>query len=142
MEKVLIDTDVILDFFFDRKPFSDQAARLFSLCELNEIQGFLTPVICSNVYYLLRRTAKHEKVIEKLKQLLMIMDVLTMDKEIIIKALNSGFKDFEDALQNYSAEQSGKIEVIVTRNTKDFKNSALGIMTPESYLKGKNAINF
>ena len=140
MEKVLIDTDVILDFFFDRKPFSDQAAQLFSLCELNEIQGFLTPVICSNVYYLLRRTAKHEKVIEKLKQLLMIMGVLTMDKEIIIKALNSSFKDFEDALQNYSAAQSGKIEVIVTRNTKDFKNSTLGIMTPESYLKGKKSI--
>ena len=53
MQKVLIDTDVILDFFFDRKPFSDNAAQILTLCELNQIKGFITSVIISNVYYLL-----------------------------------------------------------------------------------------
>lgn len=69
MDKILIDTDVILDFFFDRQPFFEPAASIFSLCELKKVQGFVTPVICSNVYYLLRQTAKHKKVIEKLTQL-------------------------------------------------------------------------
>jgi len=45
MIKVLIDTDVILDFFFDRKPYSDDAAKIFSLCESKKILGFVTPVI-------------------------------------------------------------------------------------------------
>ena len=139
MEKILIDTDVILDFFFDRQPFSEHAAKIFSLCELKKVQGFVTPVIYSNVYYLLRQTAKHEKVIEKLTQLLTITDVLIMDKDVIIQALNSNFKDFEDALQNYAAEKTGDINVILTRNTKDFKNSELGVMTPENYLKTKIA---
>ena len=58
MEKILIDTDVILDFFFDRKPFSEHAEQIFSLCESKKIKGFITPVICSNTYYLLRQTAK------------------------------------------------------------------------------------
>lgn len=135
MQKVLIDTDVILDFFFDRKPFSDDAAQILSLCESREITGFITSVIISNVYYLLRQTATHEKVIEKLIQLLSITEVLTTDKTIIFKALNSDFKDFEDALQNFSAEISGEINLIITRNIKDFKNSSLGILTPENYLK-------
>ena len=135
MDKVLIDTDVILDFFFDRKPFSENAARVFSLCETGKIKGFITPVICSNTYYLLRQTAKHEKVIEKLSQLMNLMDVLTMDKNVVIQALSSGFKDFEDALQNFSAVKSGFIDVILTRNVKDFVKSEIGILTPESYLK-------
>ncbi len=107
MNKVLIDTDVILDFFFDRKPFSEHATKIFSLCELKIIQGFVTPVIFSNVYYLLRQTAKHEKVIEKLSQLLTITDVLIIDKEVLIHALSSKFKDFEDAIQNYAAVKAG-----------------------------------
>ncbi|MFN6085832.1 MAG: PIN domain-containing protein, partial [Fluviicola sp.] len=44
MTKILIDTDVILDFFFDREPFSENAAKLLSLCESKEITGFVTPV--------------------------------------------------------------------------------------------------
>jgi predicted nucleic acid-binding protein len=139
MDKVLIDTDVILDFFFDRQPFSEYAAKVFSLCELKLIQGFVTPVIFSNVYYLLRQSAKHEKVIEKLNQLITITDVLTMDRNVIVEALNSKFKDFEDALQNFAAVNSGKIDIILTRNTKDFKNSELGVLTPENYLKTKIA---
>jgi predicted nucleic acid-binding protein len=135
MKRILIDTDVILDFFFDRKPFSDTAAKVLSLCESKEITGHITSVIISNVYYLLRQTAKHEKVIDKLNQLISITEVLTTDKETIKQALNSSFKDFEDALQNFSAQMNGDIDVIVTRNIKDYRNSALGIMTPENYLK-------
>ncbi len=135
MKSVLIDTVVILDFFFDRKPFSDDAARVLSLCESREIKGFITSVIISNVYYLLKQNSTHEKVIEKLRQLVTITEILTTDKDAILKALNSNFKDFEDALQNYSAELNGQIDIIITRNIKDFKNSSLGIMTPGNYLK-------
>ncbi len=135
MNNLLLDTDVLMDFFLDRKPFSDDAAKILSLCELKQLNGFVTPVIISNLYYLLRKLSNHNKVIEKLKQLLTFIDVLEMTREIIIKALNSDFKDFEDALQNYSAENSMFINVIITRNTKDYKNSYLGVMTPEDFLK-------
>lgn len=141
MKKVLIDTDVILDFFFDREPFSENAAKILSLCEKKVIAGFVTPVIISNVYYLLSQKAKQEKVIEKLKVLLSIIDVLIIDKNSILVALNSDFKDFEDALQNYAAELNGEINLIVTRNTKDYKKSELGVMNPEDLLKYINAFN-
>lgn len=134
MQRVLIDTDVILDFFFDRKPFSDHAARVLSLCESKEIIAYVTSVIISNVYYILRQNARHEKVIEKLRVLVSITEILNCDKTVISKALDSKFTDFEDAIQNYSAELSGKVDVILTRNIKDFKNGALSVMTPENYL--------
>ncbi|MEM9144147.1 MAG: PIN domain-containing protein, partial [Bacteroidota bacterium] len=100
---------------------------------------FTTPVIIANTYYLLRKTAKHEVVIDKLNQLLNIIDISEMNKNVVLKSLNSRFKDFEDALQNFSAVEDGTINVILTRNVKDFKHSELAILTPESYLKGRNA---
>lgn len=137
MERVLIDTDVLLDFFFDREPFADNTAQVLNLCQRKVIKGFVTPVIVANMYYLLRKTAKHTIVIDKLNQLLNIVDVTEMNKTVVVNALNSDFKDFEDALQNFSAIEKRNISVILTRNIKDFKTSKLAILTPETYLKGR-----
>jgi len=135
MKRILIDTDVILDFFYDRKPFSDYSTIILSLCEQSKLEGYLTPVIISNVYYLLRKYSKHEKVIEKLKQLLTITEVLQMDKSVIEKAINSDFRDFEDALQNFAAVNNGKLEAIITRNIKDYRKSDIGTLSPEDFVK-------
>ncbi len=64
-----------------------------------------------------------------------IMDVLLMDRDIVMQALISGFKDFEDALQHFTAIKSGFIDIILTRNVKDYTKSDIGVLTPESYLK-------
>jgi predicted nucleic acid-binding protein len=50
---ILLDTDVILDFFFDRIPNSEHAAEILTLCEAGKIKAFVTPVMISNIYYLL-----------------------------------------------------------------------------------------
>ena len=83
MDKVLIDPDVILDFFFDREPFAQFATEIFVLCESKQLIGYTTPVIISNVYYLLSRTAKHEVIIDKLKQLLSILEIEDLELEIL-----------------------------------------------------------
>ncbi len=138
MEKILIDTDVLLDFFFDRKPFSDYATHVLNLCKKNVIKGYATPMIIANTYYLLRKTAKHKTIVDKLNQLLNIIDIVDMNRHVVVQALNSNFKDFEDALQNFSALETKEIRIIVTRNTKDFKHSELVVLTPESYIKSKS----
>ena len=135
MKNVLLDTDVLLDFFFNREPHSGFTAQVLNLCQANKLKGVTTPVIISNTYYLLRKTANHKMVIEKLKQLLTIIDVLKIDKAIVVDALNSSFTDFEDALQNFSAIRNGRIDIILTRNIKDYRKSDLAVMTPETYLK-------
>lgn len=137
MDNILLDTDVLLDSFFDRKPFAEFSIEILTLCEENKIHGFTTPVIIANVYYLLRKTAKHDTIVEKLKQLLSIIDIISIDKSAVLNALNSEFQDFEDALQNFSALENGKIKIILTRNIKDFRKSELAVLSPETYLKGK-----
>ena len=140
MIKILIDTDVLIDVLFDRKPFSDHSSGILALCEKKNIRGFVTPVIISNLYYLLRKAASHKETIDKLKYLLRITDVLTMNKDIVIKALFSEFKDFEDGLQHYSAMYHGDINVIVTRNLKDYKPGNIAAMTPEIFLRSRQLL--
>ncbi len=132
---MLIDTDIILDFFFDRKPFSEDSAKILSLCENGKIKGFVTSIMLSNIHYLLRKTASQEKVTEKLKMLLQIINVIITDKKTVEDALNSEFKDFEDALKNFSAQNTNDIRIIITRNIKNYKTSKLSVMKPETYLK-------
>jgi predicted nucleic acid-binding protein len=140
MDKVLIDTDVLLDFYLDRRPFSEFSSRTIALCELKEINGFVTPVIISNLYYLLRRNATHQKVISKISELLSFIDVLAMDKNVILNALKSDFRDFEDGLQHSSALANGLVNIILTRNTKDYKTSELSVMTPETYVLSRPTV--
>lgn len=141
MNRVLLDSDVILDFFFNRQPLSIHSEKVIALCEEKKIQGFVTSVIVSNVYYLLRKSAPHEDIVDKLSQLLSLIDVLVTDKKVLRLALFSEFKDFEDAIQHFSAQQSGTIDVIITRNIKDYKKSALAVMAPDDYLKVRGVIN-
>lgn len=134
MNKVLIDTDVLIDFFMDREPFAESAETILVLCEEGKIEGFITSVICSNCYYLLRKTASHNKVIRKLRKLLTILNVLVTDKDTLLQALDSEFNDFEDAIQNYSAIQHGEIQTVITRNTKDYRKSNLAVFTPDEFI--------
>lgn len=133
MTNVLIDSDIILDLYWERKPHCDFSEIVFSIIESKKIRGFVTSVILSNVYYLLRKKASHERVINELRRFLTIVDILPIPKSCIVNAMNSKFKEFEDALQNYACEANGNIDVILTRNHKDYKHSSLSVMSAEEF---------
>ena len=134
MKRILIDSDVILDLLLDRKPFCEDSLAIIYACEQKQLQGFVTPVIIANVYYIFRQKASHVTVTEQLKLLLNIISVLNMDQKQVLAALDSKFTDFEDALQYFSAIQSNKVDVIITRNTSDYKKSALPVFKPNEFL--------
>ncbi len=134
MKRVLFDTDVLLDFLFDRKPFSDHTLKLLLACQNKKMIGFLTPVIFSNMYYILRQQASDVYVKEKLDVLLSILRVLQMSEQTVHLAINSSFKDMEDALQYFSALKNANVDAILTRNTKDFKKSAIPVFLPSEWI--------
>ena len=135
MDKVFVDSDVILDFLLDRPPFADHALSLFTLAENEKVKLFTSGIIFSNCYYILTRVGPHDKVIEKLTTLSTLFDFTLLDRQVVLDALQSSFQDFEDALQNFSATNSG-IQILITRNVRDYKWSSLSIMTPDQFLAG------
>lgn len=135
MTDLFIDTDVIIDYLIDRKPFADKAEMLFALIENKKLKGHTSSLCFSNLYYLLRQQLSRSKSISLLKDLAGILNILKVDEDAILQALDSDFKDFEDAIQYYTASDYKRIDVIVTRNIKDYKHSSLPVMTPDTMLK-------
>ena len=135
MTDLFIDTDVIIDFLIDRKPFSREAAIIFTLIEQKKLKGFSSSLTFSNLYYVLRKIESHNRVISKLDSLSKMVGILKVEEQTIKNALASGFPDFEDSIQYFSAVDSKKIDVIITRNIRDFKKSEIPVMTPGDFLK-------
>ncbi len=134
MENVFIDTDVIVDFLTDREPFSIESAKIFSLIDQKKIKGCVSSLSFSNLYYVLRKFGTHKKVINSLQELSEMVDIFKVDSDIIKSALTSDFKDFEDSIQYFTALEHKKLDCIITRNIKDYKDSPLPVMTPETFL--------
>jgi predicted nucleic acid-binding protein len=130
MIKVFIDTDVIIDFLADRKPFSESAAILFNRIEKKEIEGFTSSQSISNLYDILRKYDSQRNVIQALSDLISLIGILPVGHEVIQKALQSDFTDFEDGIQNFCAETE-KMDVIVTRNIRDYKRASIAVLNPD-----------
>jgi predicted nucleic acid-binding protein len=135
MKDLFIDTDLIIDFLIDRKPFSREAAIIFTLIEQRKLKGHISSLTFSNLYYVLRKFESHNKVISKLDSLSKLGIILKVDDHIIKNAITSGFPDFEDSIQYFCALESKKIDVIITRNIKDYRHSELPVMSPGDFLK-------
>jgi predicted nucleic acid-binding protein len=135
VSRVLVDSDVVLDFLDKREPFAIEAALLFNAGRTGMLQLNVSALCLSNIYYLLRKRQGHEGALQKLQLLLKFSDVLTVDKGVVIDAMHSKFSDFEDGIQHFSALKSNVVDVIVTRNTKDYRHSELPVMAPKELLQ-------
>jgi predicted nucleic acid-binding protein len=136
MEKLLVDTNIVIDLLSKRDGFFQEAQELFTLADHKKVELFISALTFANTHYLL---AKHLKLDDARKTLIkfkVLVVVSPLDDKIVELALVSDFKDFEDAIQYHTALENG-IDIIITRNKKDFKNSRLPIMTANEYLNSK-----
>lgn len=131
--KVFIDSDIILDVLAKREPFYASAALLFSLIEKRKIDGYTSPIVFSNVHYVLRKRVSKKITLESLRYLKTLIQILPLDNRAIELALDSEFNDFEDAIQYFCAEQNS-IKYIITRNKIDYKKAKITILTAKEFL--------
>jgi predicted nucleic acid-binding protein len=133
-EKLYFDNDVILDISIERGIDVNDSIKLINLVEKGAYNGFTSSVIFTNTYYIQRKLKDHDTSIRFLKKLRLLLTVLSVDDIIIQKAIESGWHDFEDAVQYFTAIEN-KIDYIITRNTEDYKMSIIPIYTPTEFIK-------
>ena len=131
--RIFLDTNVMMDLLSARVPFYNSIAKITSLADKGEIKMIVSALSYTTVNYLLSKIDNVDITRDKLRKFKIISEVAVLDEEIIEKGLNSNFSDFEDAVQYFSALKAN-CKIIVTRNTRDFKESRLPIMTPEEFL--------
>jgi predicted nucleic acid-binding protein len=132
-KKVFVDTDIVLDLLTKREPYYISAAMLFSLSAEKKIDLYISPVMTANLHYILRKSIGQVEAVNAIRKLRVLVNVVTIDEDIVDLVLSSKFKDIEDGFQYYCA-LSEKIGVLITRNTKDFIEKELVIMNAEEFL--------
>lgn len=136
MEKVFVDTDIVLDLLSNREPFYSHSAHLFSEADKGKIRIHVSSLTFSNLNYILSRQYSVDQARKKLLKFKTLVTVLSVTDKVVELALSSDFKDFEDGLQYFTAIENN-LKTLLTRNLKDYKTSEITVMTAEQFLKGK-----
>lgn len=131
--RVLLDTDVILDVMTARVPFDAEAAELLDLSEKGAFEAYISALTPLNVFYIGRKAKNPANLRKAIRELLQIVKVCPLNDSVLDAAFALPFSDYEDAVQHCCATAQG-LEGIVTRNVRDFKNSALPVFTPAEFL--------
>jgi len=132
--RVLLDTDVILDLFLDRAPFSDAAAALWLAHERGQLDAFISAITPVNVFYIARKLRDQETARQAVSELLLTLNVCGIDHRTLRSALSLSFRDFEDAVQHAAADAAG-LEAIITRNVRDYSTARLPLFTPDEFVQ-------
>lgn len=134
MKKIFLDTNIVLDFLGERENFYDAAAKLLTLADQKKILVYTSPTSISNAFYILAKYENSKIALEKIRKFKVLCNISIMNNEVVERAINSDFKDFEDGMQYFSAIAE-KCEIIITRNEKDFKNAMIPVMNADSFLQ-------
>lgn len=97
--RVLIDTNVVLDFLQEREPFVEDAAKLFEGVDAGEVEGFIAATTITNIYYIVCRAAGKQKALDAIIQVLIDLHICAVERTILEQAIALNFRDFEDAVQ-------------------------------------------
>ena len=135
MNRIFIDTNILLDLLLERAPWAKDAAILFSMADRKEIELLCCSLSFSTAVYLMQRFKYTRKeIVSKLTIVKSICTVTTVSDSVIDRMLQSDFANLEDAIQYYSALAFGA-ETIITRNPKDFATSSIPITIPKEFIQ-------
>ena len=135
VNKILIDTNVLLDYLLEREPFFEDAKGIMVACTEGKAKGCIAAHSIPNMFFILRKDYNAKERREVLSNLCSIFDVEGIDKAKLLFGLaNEHFTDFEDCLQMECAKSYGA-DYIVTRNVADYSASEVKAIEPKDYMK-------
>ncbi|MBO5379149.1 MAG: PIN domain-containing protein [Clostridia bacterium] len=132
--KVLIDTNIILDVLCNRKDFVEDSEKVFKLCEVKKITGYISALSITNIVYIMRKELDMEKIGQILERLSLIFEIVDLRADDLKRAGKLDFKDYEDAVQSAQATRI-KANYIITRNIKDFALSKVTAIKPSELIE-------
>lgn len=133
--KILIDTNVLIDYLLEREPFFEDAKDVILSCADGKVKGCIAAHSIPNMFFILRKDYSAKERREVLSNLCSIFDVEGIDKVKLVSGLaNEDFSDFEDCLQMECAKSYGA-DYIITRNISDYATSEIKAIMPKEYLE-------
>ncbi|BAY47531.1 hypothetical protein SAMD00079811_51490 [Scytonema sp. HK-05] len=133
--RVLIDTNIVLDYLLEREQFLKDAEALFNAIDSGQVIGYVTATTLTDIFYIARRqTRSVELARQAVSTTLAVMVIASVNRAILEAAFASELADFEDAVQIHCAVSQG-LDAIVTRDTQDFSGSVIPVLSVPQLLK-------
>ncbi|WP_373530243.1 type II toxin-antitoxin system VapC family toxin [Nostoc sp.] len=127
--RILIDTNVVLDFLQEREPFVEDAARVFERIDAGEVQGFIAATTITNIYYIVRRAAGVKVAQDAIIQVLTDLHICPVNRIVLEQAIALNFRDFEDAVQ-YACGMAHGVDAVISRDVSGFVDALTPVMSP------------
>ena len=134
MKRVLIDTNVALDFYLKEPQFFETADRIFQAIRSRKIVACISASVVTDLYYILARRMNEKYAREIVEIVYATFRILTVDRRTIREALDAPMADFEDAVQAVTVRKIG-VNIVVTRDKTGFHDSGLRVFSPEEFLE-------
>lgn len=139
MPDVFLDTDVAFDIISKRQPHYTDSVKLLHLAAEGKIRLMISESSLATLFYLSFDIYKIQNISIKLLDFVNAFELIHSNKQIVSRALQSAWRDKEDALQYFTA-LNDEAEYFITRNVKDFRNAEtiLPVLQPADFIR----INF
>ncbi|BDI19393.1 DNA-binding protein [Nostoc cf. commune SO-36] len=125
--KVLIDTNIVLDFLLQREPFFQDAELLFQKIDSGHVVRYVTATTLTDIFYISRRhTRSIDQARQAVSEMLTAMIICPVNRAVLESAFGSGLADFEDAIQ-IACAIAQRLDAILTRDTQGFLSSSLPV---------------
>lgn len=136
MDRIFLDTDVAIDILSKRDPFFEQSVKLIEYSNEKPAILCISEGCIYNMIYLAYDSLKINNSDRALSLFISKCEVLQSNKQILLSAIQSSFKDKEDACQYYTA-QHNLVNFFITRHKKDYSpySSSIPVYTPTEFLE-------
>jgi len=134
--KVFFDTNILLDIILHREPFYRSAATLHTEVVKKRLRGAVSAVGFDNIHYVSRKKIGKVRALQHLNAILEDFEVVSVDRDLLARAIKSDFTDFEDAIQ-YLCARRCRASYLISRNQKDFPEGRPRVVSAEEFLSMK-----
>ena len=138
--RIALDTNIVLDVLLAREPFATDSAALLARVELGKAVGILSATTLTTIYYLVAKAKGTAAGIVAIHQLLGLCEVAPVNRAVLLSAAASQMRDFEDAVL-HDAVLGLQADFLVSRDTKDFRNSAIPVLTAREAVQRIDHLN-
>lgn len=132
--RVMLDTNVLIDYFNKREPFYRDACKLRIMHEFGDIELWASVNSFSDIAYILRNQAGSAELQKAFLTSLDFLQVCSSDQHDLELACKEQWEDFEDCLIEQCAQKT-RADYILTRDIKGFDRSTATVLSPTDFIE-------
>ncbi|MDR0704537.1 MAG: PIN domain-containing protein [Planctomycetaceae bacterium] len=133
MIRVLIDTNVFLDYALKQSNSVELTVQIFQKIFDKKFEGCVSSSVITDVYYVIKKRTNKENARKFVETAYQMLTILPVNRKTIRDALESSMGDFEDAVQAFAA-RAMNVGIVVTRDKTGFADSGMTVFTPQEFL--------